>query len=351
MAVDKDRLAKERGRVIAGGAVTSDDLRPLAQAGGSAVHRGSDTAGIEDRGAEEVGVTAVVAAAGREVTRQLGGTLASGLYLVATPIGNLGDITLRALAVLAQVDVIYCEDTRHSRTLMQHFGLRAPLKSYHDHNAAAQRPRIMEELAAGARVALITDAGTPLVSDPGYKLACEALEGGYPVVSVPGASAVLSALTSAGLPTDAFFFVGFLPPRSAARRARLAELKRIDATLVLYEAPSRVPETLVDLEAVLGPRQASVARELTKLHEEVHRGRLDKLASWHAQQPARGEYVIVVGPPEQTEASDEAIAAALADALQDMRLKDAAKAVADALGVARNRVYELGLKLKGEREQ
>ncbi len=292
---------------------------------------------------------AVIAAGVRELERQLGGLLGPGLYLVATPIGNLGDITLRALAVLARADVIYCEDTRHSRTLMQHFSLRAPLKSYHEHNAAAQRPRIMEELAAGARVGLISDAGTPLVSDPGYKLVREALAAGHAVASLPGASAVLTALSQAGLPSDAFFFAGFLPPRSAARQARLESLKRIAATLVFYEAPSRVADTLADLDSVLGPRHAAVTRELTKLHEEVMRGDLKGLAARVAQQPARGEYAIVVGPPQQLEASDQAIETALSDALQDMRLKDAAKAVADALGVARNRVYDIGLKLKGER--
>lgn len=299
---------------------------------------------------QEGDVAAAANAASREVMRQLGGALAPGLYLVATPIGNLGDMTLRGLAVLARVDVIYCEDTRHSRTLLQHYAIRAPLKSYHEHNAAAQRPRIIEELAAGARVALITDAGTPLISDPGYKLVRAALDHGYAVVSLPGASAVLCALATAGLPTDAFFFAGFLPPKSGARQARLTELKRTEATLVFYEAPSRVAETLADLVTVFGERPAVLARELTKLHEECDRGTLTELADRYAQQAVRGECVIVVGPPEAREASDGAIEAALADALQDMRLKDAAKAVADALGVARNRVYELGLKLKGERE-
>ncbi len=296
-------------------------------------------------------VAAVAIAARREVMRQLSGVLAPGLYLVATPIGNLGDVTLRGLSVLARADVIYCEDTRHSRTLLQHYGIRAPLKSYHEHNAAAQRPRIMDELAAGARVALITDAGTPLVSDPGYKLVREALDHGYTVVSLPGASAVLCALASGGLPTDAFFFAGFLPPKSGARQAKLMQMRRIDATLVFYEAPSRVAATLADLVTVLGERPAAVARELTKLHEEVDRGSLTELAGRFSQQTARGEFVILVGPPEQAEASDAAIEAALADALRDMRLKDAAKTVADALGVARGRVYELGLKIKGERER
>lgn len=292
----------------------------------------------------------VVDAARREMERQLGSRLASGLYLVATPIGNLGDITLRALGVLARADAVYCEDTRHSRTLMQHFGIRTPLKPYHEHNAQAQRPRILEELAEGKLVAIISDAGTPLVSDPGYKLVRDALEAGQAVVSLPGASASLAALTCAGLPTDAFLFAGFLPPRSAARKARLEDLKRVDATLVVYEAPSRVAETLADIASVLGSRPAAVARELTKLHEEVVRGNLAELADGFAGGDQRGEFVIVVGPPAAGEVSDQAITAALADALQDMRLKDAAATVAEALGVARGRVYDLGLKLKGERQ-
>lgn len=346
MVVDKDRQAENRTGEAPGEAARPDDPYREAVERGLVHAYGAQRAGTMG---DEAG--AVATAASREVTRQLGGVMVPGLYLVATPIGNLGDISLRALAMLARADVIYCEDTRHSRTLLQHYGIRAPLKSYHEHNAAAQRPRILDELAADARVALITDAGTPLISDPGYKLAREALDRGFSVVSLPGASAALCALTSSGLPTDSFFFVGFLPPKSAARQARLAQLKRIDATLVFYEAPSRVVDALTDLVTVLGVRPAVVARELTKLHEEVARGSLKELADRFSQQATRGEYVILVGPPEEAETSDAAIEAALAVALQDMRLKDAAKTVADALGVARNRVYELGLKLKGEREK
>lgn len=346
MVVDKDRLPAKPERDASGEAGSPDDSDRDAAA--TADERSQDGSARPEHDGE---ASNVATAASREVMRQLGGSMAPGLYVVATPIGNLGDITLRALAVLARADVIYCEDTRHSRTLLQHFGIRASLKSYHEHNAAAQRPRIMDELTTGGRVALVTDAGTPLISDPGYKLAREALDRGFNVVSLPGASAVMCALASAGLPTDAFHFAGFLPPKSAARQARLAQLRGIDATLVFYEAPSRVNEALGDLNAVLGARPAVVARELTKLHEEIQRGSLADLADQFAEQAARGEYVILVGPPEEFEASDAAIQAALGDALQDMRLKDAAKAVSDALGVPRNRVYELGLKLKGEREQ
>lgn len=346
MVVDKDRRRRDRARATAAEATSLDEL-------GEGRYGNMDMGSTEEDAhpARDPEASNVAVAAAREVTRQLSGALAPGLYVVATPIGNLGDITLRALSVLARADVIYCEDTRHSRTLLQHFGIRAPLKSYHEHNAAAQRPHILEELAAGARVALITDAGTPLISDPGFKLAREALDGGSTVVSLPGASAVLCALASAGLPTDSFFFAGFLPPKSAARQARIVELRGIDSTLVFYEAPSRVEETLGDLALLLGARPAVVARELTKLHEEFDRGSLTELASRYSQQATRGEFVVLVGPPELAEVSDVAIEAALEEALQDMRLKDAAKAVADALGVARNRVYELGLKLKGERQR
>lgn len=282
-----------------------------------------------------------------ELTRLFEVPLSGGLYLVATPIGNLGDMTLRAIAVLASCDAIYCEDTRHSRTLAVHYGLTAPLRPYHEHNGAEQRPRILDELARGLRIGLISDAGTPLISDPGFKLVREVLAAGHHVESLPGASAALAALTTAGLPTDTFFFAGFLPPRSAARRSRAAELATIPATLVLYEAPSRLGESLADLAQVFGgARPAAVARELTKLHEEIERGTLKDLAERYADLDVKGEVVIVVGPPAGAEASDEAIAAALRTALGDMRLKDASRVVADALGVSRGRVYDIGLKLK-----
>ncbi len=333
MTVDKDRQA--------GSTQPKRDPEPDGEGVGRINMHGDVAAG---------GFQSVIAAGARELERQLGSPLTAGLYLVATPIGNLGDITLRALAVLARADVIYCEDTRHSRTLLQHFSLRAPLKSYHEHNAAAQRPRIVDELASGARVVLISDAGTPLISDPGYKLVRDVVAAGHAVISLPGASAVLAALTQAGLPSDAFLFAGFLPTRSAARKTHLETLKRVSATLIFYEAPSRIADTLADLNVVLGPRQAAVARELTKRYEEVIRGSLQDLAARVAQQPARGEYAIVVGPPVEMEVSDQAIEAALSDVMRDMRLKDAAKTVAEALGVARKRVYDIGLKLKGERE-
>ena len=214
------------------------------------------------------------------VLRQLlARTLAPGLYTVATPIGNLGDITLRALVTLEKADAVYCEDTRHSRTLLQHYGITRGLRPYHEHNAEKERPRILAELAAGKSVALISDAGTPLISDPGFKLVREAAAAGHVVTSLPGASAVTTALALAGLPTDAFLFAGFLPPRMAARKARLAELAGVPATLVFFEAPQRLEETLADMSAVLGAREAVVARELSKLHEEARRGPLPDLLS------------------------------------------------------------------------
>ena len=199
--------------------------------------------------------------------------------MVATPIGNLADVTLRALSILAGADAILAEDTRVSRTLLARYGIETPLSPYHEHNAAEARPRALRRMGEGQALALISDAGTPLISDPGYRLVAEAVASGLAVTAAPGASAALAALCVAGLPTDRFFFEGFLPPRSAARRERINALAAIPATLVFYEAPSRLAETLADLALELGPRPAAVARELTKLHEEVRRGPLDALAA------------------------------------------------------------------------
>lgn len=292
---------------------------------------------------------ALVTRLAADVTRHLASGLEPGLYLVATPIGNLADITLRALTTLARADVIYCEDTRHSRTLISHYGIGRPLRPYHEHNAEEQRPRILADLERGARIALISDAGTPLVSDPGYKLVRDCIAEGHRVVALPGASAVMAAISVAGLPTDTFLFAGFLPPRSGARQARIAELALSPATLVFFEAPTRVADTLVDLSATLGNRPAAVARELTKLHETIERGTITELAERFTASPPKGEMVIVVGPPTIGAVTDEAIAAALTDALSQMSLRDAAKSVADRLSVPKARVYDLGLKLKSDR--
>jgi 16S rRNA (cytidine1402-2'-O)-methyltransferase len=278
------------------------------------------------------------------------GPLPVGLYLVATPIGNLADITLRALAVLAQADVLYCEDTRHSRTLLAHYAIGRPTRPYHEHNAARERPRVLADLAAGKSVALISDAGTPLISDPGYKLVLETVAAGFPVTVIPGPSAALAGLVSAGLATDAFLFAGFLPSRRGARQTRLEELKAVPATLVFFEAPSRLSESLRDIAAVLGERKAAIARELTKLHEEVRRGTPTQLSQWATEASPRGEMVVVVGPPLAEVATDEAISARLAPLLANMSLSDAARAVAHDLGVARGRVYDLALALQRKTE-
>ncbi len=297
---------------------------------------------MSGRELEPGGVSARAAA---EVGRQRDANLAPGLYLVATPIGNLGDITLRALAVLARADLILCEDTRHSRPLLAHFEIGTPTRPYHEHNAARERPRVLAELEAGKRVALISDAGTPLISDPGLKLVRAAVEAGHRVEALPGPSAPLAALTVSGLPTDAFFFAGFLPAKAVGRRARIAELKQIPSTLVFFEAPSRVADMLDDLAAGLGARPAVLARELTKLHEEVRRGLLPDLAGALKDKVPKGEMVVVVGPPQKGEVTDGDITENLEAALQEMSLRDASKAIADALGVPKARVYDLGLRL------
>jgi 16S rRNA (cytidine1402-2'-O)-methyltransferase len=276
--------------------------------------------------------------------------LAPGLYLVATPIGNLGDISLRALSVLARADLIAAEDTRHSKKLFSHFGLRGELTAYHEHNAEKERPRLIARLRAGQSVALISDAGTPLVSDPGYKLVREALDQRLMVTSIPGPSAALAALTSSGLPTDTFLFAGFLPQKSGARRARLEELKDVPATLVFFETAPRLAKSLIDMADLLGPREAATLKELTKLHESVTRGRLDRLAAELLSETLRGEFVVVVAPPQggMDEPSDEMIAQQLEKALRLESFRDAVRSVAEVLNVSRARVYEIGLKLKRE---
>ena len=282
----------------------------------------------------------ILARAGEELQRHFDGELAAGLYVVATPIGNLGDITLRALAVLARADAVLCEDTRHSRTLLSHFGIGTPARPYHEHNAAKERPRVLADLAAGQRIALISDAGTPLVSDPGWKLVREAIDAGHRVEALPGASATLSALAVAGLPTDAFLFAGFLPPKSAGRRARIAELAAVPATLVFFEAPSRIGETVADLAAVLGPRPAALARELTKLHEELWWGSLAEAGEkWGSA--ARGEFTIVVAGRDPVKA-DPAVALDLARRLlaEGAGPSQAAREAAAATGVPRREIYE-----------
>lgn len=277
------------------------------------------------------------------------GALPPGLHIVATPIGNLGDISLRALATLAGADLIACEDTRVTRRLTERYGIATPLVPYHDHNAAEVRPKLLQRLAEGAAIVLVSDAGTPLVSDPGYKLVRAAQEAGHRVTAVPGASALLAAVTLAGLPTDRFMFEGFLPPKQAARRARIAELARIPATLVLFETGPRLGATLADLSTGLGTRDAAICRELTKLHEEVVRENLQSLSERYAQSEPRGEIVIVIAPPEAPERPVESdIDAMLRQALGRVSLKDAVAEVAGATGVARREVYQRALALTNE---
>lgn len=284
---------------------------------------------------------AVAERAAADLVRLLARDLGPGLHVVATPIGNLGDITLRALATLAAADIVYCEDTRHSRTLVAHFAITTKLRPYHEFNAEAERPRILARLAAGDRIALISDAGTPLISDPGYKLVRDVIDAGHPVFTLPGPCAAIGALSIAGLPTDCFCFVGFLPTRSGQRQTRLRQLASIPATLVVYEAPIRVAASLADMALTLGDRPAVIAREITKLHEELIRGTLAELAHRFAGSELRGELAILVGPPVAAEVSDADIERALAVALQTGSRRDAILSVTHQLAVPRARVYNL----------
>jgi 16S rRNA (cytidine1402-2'-O)-methyltransferase len=270
-----------------------------------------------------------------------------GLHLVATPIGNLGDITLRALETLAGVDIIACEDTRITRRLTERYAITAELKPYHEHNAAQARPKILERLAQGASIALVSDAGTPLISDPGFKLVREVCAAGYPVSAVPGPSSVLTALSVAALPTDRFFFEGFLPSKEHARRARLTELARIDATIVMFESGNRVQETLRDLAAVMGAREAAICRELTKLHEEVQRATLAELAARADALETRGEFVLVVGPPadDAEMMGQDALDDLLRASLVRGSVKDAVAHAVELSGRPRREVYARALEI------
>ncbi len=277
--------------------------------------------------------------------------LGPALHIVATPIGNLRDITLRALEVLAAADVIACEDTRVTRKLLDHYGIGTPLTPYHEHNAAAARPQLLARIAAGEAVALVSDAGTPLISDPGFKLVREARDSGHAVVALPGPSASLAALSVSGLPTDRFFFEGFLPAKEGQRRARIADLARIPATLVLYETGPRMARSLSDLAAGLGAREAAIGRELTKLHEEVRRAPLDALAShYESGGEIRGEFVVVIAPPadDAAVAGDDDVDAMLRRALERTSVKEAVGEVAAATGRPRRDVYRRALDIHAE---
>ena len=270
-----------------------------------------------------------------------------GLYLVATPIGNLGDLSPRAVAVLKNADVVACEDTRITGKLLSLNAVSTPMVNYHEHNADKMRPVLTARLKKGETVALVSDAGTPLVSDPGHKLVADCIKEGIYVTAVPGASALLTALQLSGLPTRRFLFQGFLPPKSSARKTTLAELKNVPSTLIFYEAPQRMIETLTDMKEVLGDRACSVSRELTKKFEQTVRGKISDILDLYAQDGVpKGEFVVVVAPPLEEKAGEQDVETALKQALETMSVKDAAAFVAQALDANKKEVYTLALKLK-----
>ena len=279
------------------------------------------------------------------------------LYLVATPIGNLADITHRALQVLRDVALVACEDTRHTRKLLQHYGLDTKTISYHEHNEQQRARELVELLQQGCDVAVVSDAGTPSISDPGFRLVRAAIENGVAVVPVPGPSALIAALVAAGLPTDEFFFGGFLPARSSARRARLTELRAVPGTLIFYEAPHRLAASLKDAYEVLGEREAVVARELTKLHEEIGRGRLSELAAHYSQTEPRGEIVLLIDRNVLDQApAVETSQASVSDLVtrfeaEGLERRAALKKAARELGLSRAEAYRRLLAERGQNLQ
>ena len=269
------------------------------------------------------------------------------LYLVGTPIGNLEDITLRALRILKEVDLIACEDTRHTQKLLNHFDIAKTLVSYHEHNEMTRSPELLIKLEDGAKIALVSDAGMPLVSDPGYRLVTLCVRHKIPVVPIPGPSALLAALAGSGLPSEEFLFVGFLPQRSGERRRMLERLRIEERTIVLYEAPHRIAESIADAREILGDRPACIAREVTKLHEEFLRGKLSQLEESLAERPARGEITLVVGPPEASAVSGQAdTSQSLSDRVEELirqaklDRKEALKLAAKERGITRRAAYE-----------
>jgi 16S rRNA (cytidine1402-2'-O)-methyltransferase len=270
--------------------------------------------------------------------------MAGTLYLVATPIGNLDDITFRAVRTLKEVSLIACEDTRQTRKLLNHYGIRTPLLSYHEHNEAQRTPELVEKLQAGENIALVSDAGTPLVSDPGYRLVERCVAEGVRVEPIPGPSAVLAALTASGLAADRFYFAGFLPAGAGRRRKELEQLKELRATLVFYEAPHRILKTLADVEEILGNRPVVLARELTKIHEEFLRGTAGALRKELEGRPSiRGEFTVVVGrPPEREEEQQSgSIASEVEECVRSgMSRMEAVKAVARRHGLSKREVYQ-----------
>ena len=272
--------------------------------------------------------------------------LKPGLYVTATPIGNLGDITYRAVRALKAADLILCEDTRQTARLCAAYGIETPLAPYHDHNAERVRPGVIKKLQDGARICLVSDAGTPLIADPGYKLVRAARDAGAEVYPLPGPSAALAALSAAGAPSDRFSFAGFPPPKQAARRAMFEGLKAADGVLIFYETAPRLAASLDAMAAVFGDRRAGVARELTKMYESFREGTLSDLAEHYRTAPARGEIVILVSPPDAQPIGEEALDDFLKEALREMSVKDAAAAAAEAFGVKRGAAYARALKIR-----
>jgi len=269
------------------------------------------------------------------------------LYLVATPIGNLEDITLRALRILKEVDQIACEDTRHTQKLLSHYNIRKPLVSYHEHNELTRAPELVVAMEQGAQIALVSDAGVPLVSDPGYRLVTLCLRHRIPVVPIPGPSALLAALSASGLPNEEFLFAGFLPARSGERRRALERLRIEDRTIIFYEAPHRIEETLIDAHEILGDRPACIAREVTKLHEEFRRGSLAELAASLAEKPARGEITLLIGPvPAEEKSALRDTSQSLADRVDELirqaklDRKEALKLAAKERGLSKRAAYQ-----------
>lgn len=275
--------------------------------------------------------------------------LEPALYLVATPIGNLGDITIRALETLAAADIVACEDTRVTRVLLDRYGIRRRTTAYHEHNAAEAGPKLVEAVLAGKSVALVSDAGTPLVSDPGFRLVGEVVEAGGRVVPIPGASALLTALTASGLPSDTFLFAGFLPVKSGQRKTRLEELRAVPATLVFYESPRRLADCLAAMAEVLGDREAAIGRELTKTFEEMRRGSLAVLAQAYAgEDTPKGEVVICVAPPQEAASTVEDVDALLLSLAGEMGAARAAGEAAKMTGARKADLYRRLMELKGD---
>jgi 16S rRNA (cytidine1402-2'-O)-methyltransferase len=287
---------------------------------------------------------------GNQLDKLAAAPLPAGLYLVSTPIGNLADISVRALFTLASADMAVCEDTRHSRKLLSAYGIRRRLEAYHDFSDSGDRARILAALRGGKSVALISDAGTPLIADPGFKLVRAAIAEGFSVFAIPGPSAILAALVTSGLPSDQFFFGGFLPPKEGARREALEAARALPGTLIFYETGPRLEEALESLHAVFSGRAIVIARELTKFYETILRGGAAQLLDEIRANPPVGELVILIGPGEVAPATDRDIESALKSAMRRMTLKEAVEEVAKGLGAGRKTVYNLALRLRDQED-